>query len=238
MWWCSRRKGKCNLLDFHYFWGKAEWTLKQILLSSTVPSSFCLQYKNQCKSCRKGDKPSGALSSLQIHLLSARHQDKCMWASPSRCSESHCSLQPYTCSLVQRKGAALTQLVIFPAYGTARAVWHCWWLHLHEVSSVKKLSAAANKRRKRVFPEWRKRVSEQWKIPLTSCLPNTGNSSDRVTSSSIHTTHFFRYLGSYFPITFVQRNFFFLNNNISLNFPQYPWKKKTQVSQESMYAIQ
>lgn len=59
------------------------------------------------------------------------------------------SLHPCACSLVQRKGAALMQLVTFPASEAARAVWHCWWLHLCEVYRLKKLLSAAKKERKK-----------------------------------------------------------------------------------------
>lgn len=50
-------------------------------------------------------------------------------------------------------------MVTLPAYGTAKAVWHC----------VKKLLLAAKK-----TPQTRvkEKIPEQWKIPLISWLPN------------------------------------------------------------------
>lgn len=101
-----------------------------------MPSSFCLQYQNHCRSCRKGAKPPGASTvSGTKPLLHCKYFccqldigiRVCGQVLPT--AQDHtalCTLN--TCSLVQRNGAALMHLVTFPAHVAATAVWHCWKL--------------------------------------------------------------------------------------------------------------
>lgn len=133
------------------------------------------------------------------------------------------------CTLVQRKGAAL--VVTLPTYGTATAVWALMTTscvsNLQREETLISSKKTHTNQRKRAFPESRKKIPEQLKISPISWLPNTGNTSESESSSSIHTTHPFRHFSRHFPETFVQRNFCVcaracvLHNNINPNFTQH-----------------
>lgn len=131
------------------------------------------------------------------------------------------------------------QLVTFPAYGTATAVWHCLRLHLCQVSSVKKLLSAGNKKRKKGISRVKEKIlrtMENSPHLLPAKHRKQRWSCDQFFQFLLHNISSDILAAAFNNV--VKINYCFLKNKIQSNLWQKPRKKKSQVFQEPMCTIQ